>query len=899
MLTFDIQNLHHLFMKRVIILLSAAALATLFCCTGPVHFLTDKEYRQQVEDDFSSRMELLSGCEAIENVLTTVESAESLREREALTFLYAYMPLGDLADYDGSLWKEGVRIAFTARDQMPWGKNVPEDLFRHFVLPLRVNNENLDSCRTVFYGELKDRVKGMSMHDAILEVNHWCHEKVNYSPSDSRTSAPLATMTTSFGRCGEESVFCAAALRAVGIPARQVYTPRWAHTDDNHAWVEVWADGEWHYLGACEPEPELDIAWFTTTVQRGMLMHTKAFGRYSDKDADVISKTACYTELNVTENYVPVCSVDIQVVDSDKNPVRDALVEFKIYNYAEFYPAIKVLSDGDGMAEATFGMGDITVWASKGGRFGYIKVSVAEYAAVKEGRSFFRRLWNRMFHPNADVISVVLNHECGENFSDELDVVPPPASDVRNQLSEDVVEINKARLAKEDSIRNAYVATFPAGDRYTVSAFGNWEEIESFIFFNSSTPQRRKCAERMLDLMNEKDLRDTQCDILMDHITGYYKKCGEKEPISDYVLNPRVANEMLVPYVEFFRERWSDSLSINQIIDITKKVKIMDEQNPARIPVSPIGVARIGAADNHSRNIFFVALCRTSGIPARLDPVDYDPQYLQNGIWRDVDLDGVSEVAQCAKGRLVLEYSESAILDNPKYEIHFTLSKLETGSPQLLNFADNEGLEGSATFKSVFRNGVSLEAGCYLLTTGTRMASGKVLSSMTIFNIPADSTVKIPLMLRHDDLDLQVLGSMNAEDKITVLESEEGGSLSTGDRSILSVTGRGYFVLCFAVSGSEPCNHSIQSLLSEAPRFPSIILFPDVEEYEKVNWNTFPKVPENVTMAVNNKLIGQICRELRIETPQMPLTVIADTFGRIVYVSQGYNIGLGEQLKRL
>ncbi len=36
----------------------------------------------------------------------------------------------------------------------------------------------------VFFKELKERVKGMGMKDAILEVNHWCHERVTYQPSD-------------------------------------------------------------------------------------------------------------------------------------------------------------------------------------------------------------------------------------------------------------------------------------------------------------------------------------------------------------------------------------------------------------------------------------------------------------------------------------------------------------------------------------------------------------------------------------------------------------------------------------------------------------------------------------------------------------------------------------------
>jgi len=114
-----------------------------------------------------------------------------------------------------------------------------------------------------FFSGTQRESKNLDMYQAALEVNHWCHEKVTYKATDERTSAPLATVKTAFGRCGEESTFTVAALRAVSLPARQVYTPRWAHTDDNHAWVEVWVNGSWHYLGACEPEPELNRGWFT------------------------------------------------------------------------------------------------------------------------------------------------------------------------------------------------------------------------------------------------------------------------------------------------------------------------------------------------------------------------------------------------------------------------------------------------------------------------------------------------------------------------------------------------------------------------------------------------------------------------------------------------------------
>lgn len=109
------------------------------------------------------------------------------------------MPVWGCDGLFGDYYLENVRLSGQTRTEMPWGDLIPDELFRHFVLPIRVNNENLDDSRRVFYGELKDRVKHLSMKDAILEVNHWCHEKVVYRPSDARTSSPLASVKTAYG----------------------------------------------------------------------------------------------------------------------------------------------------------------------------------------------------------------------------------------------------------------------------------------------------------------------------------------------------------------------------------------------------------------------------------------------------------------------------------------------------------------------------------------------------------------------------------------------------------------------------------------------------------------------------------------------------------------------------
>lgn len=254
-------------MRYTTLLSGIICLLCLLAACGDSHFMTDASYRSRVERDFQQKKALMPQGD----LFAIFETSLSDYEREALEFLYAYMPLADIADYSGEFHLMNVRASRQAADEMPWGKRIPEDIFRHFVLPVRVNNEHLDSARVVFYKELKDRVKTLSLQDAILEVNHWCHEKAIYTPSDARTSSPLATVRTAYGRCGEESTFLVAALRSVGIPARQVYTPRWAHTDDNHAWVEAWADGKWYFLGACEPEPVLNLGWFNAPASRGMI----------------------------------------------------------------------------------------------------------------------------------------------------------------------------------------------------------------------------------------------------------------------------------------------------------------------------------------------------------------------------------------------------------------------------------------------------------------------------------------------------------------------------------------------------------------------------------------------------------------------------------------------------
>ena len=79
--------------------------------------------------------------------------------------LYRYMPLPDEIQYPREYWQQNVEKTLEVREKMGW--NIPEREFRHFVLPLRVNNENLDDFRTKYADTLCARVRGMSLADAL------------------------------------------------------------------------------------------------------------------------------------------------------------------------------------------------------------------------------------------------------------------------------------------------------------------------------------------------------------------------------------------------------------------------------------------------------------------------------------------------------------------------------------------------------------------------------------------------------------------------------------------------------------------------------------------------------------------------------------------------------------
>ena len=80
-----------------------------------------------------------------------------------------------------------------------------------------------------------------------------------------------------------------------------------------------------------------------------------------------------------------------------------------------------------------------------------------------------------------------------------------------------------------------------------------------------------------------------------------------------------------------------------------------------------------------------------------------------------------------------------------------------------------------------------------------------------------------------------------------------------------------------------------------------VFLFPSEEQYKKFNAAEFKGLPSTITYGIDtdDSIRKGIVQAMNLNNSILPVFIIADTFNRVVFVSQGYTIGLGEQLMKV
>jgi len=298
-------------------------------------------------------------------------------DREAIAFLLSNLPTVDLAVLAPADLLETVALTRETRERFPWGGAVPDDIYLSYVLPPRVSQEPLERARPYLLEQLEPRLEGTtSMRDAAIEVNRWCGERVGFRPTQRRDQGVFETLASGYGRCEEMMIVHISALRSVGIPARQAWTPYWAASDNNHAWTELWVDGEWHYTGACEPRDELDDAWFSGPAQEAALVLSAVFGEPADGE-EVYRDEERFALVNSTHRYGPTGVLTVHCARGGRAVAgRDVLVS--LWNFGALRPIARLETGREGDASITLGDGSYIVSAGDENGHDWALVEVAQ-----------------------------------------------------------------------------------------------------------------------------------------------------------------------------------------------------------------------------------------------------------------------------------------------------------------------------------------------------------------------------------------------------------------------------------------------------------------------------------------------------------------------------------------
>lgn len=771
-------------------------------------------------------------CAEVEAFLEGKEEDFSL----CLQYLYGHMAAQDVLSTPVEVFSDYVQATLKACQTLHYLRNVPPEIFFPYVLYHRVNSECLDNSRGFLFAELLPHVQRKSMEQAALSVNYWCYAHATYTPADVRTLGPLAILRRTLGRCGEESVLAVAALRSAGIPARQCYCPRWSHCDDNHAWVEVWIDDTWHYLGACEPEPVLNRGWFTAAASRAMLVDTKCWADWN--------RDALYQTVNCTAHYTKTQTFTVQVTENGL-PVNAARVRFQIVNYSELYTLWEALTDEQGYARFETGPGDLFVYAQYGQKVALKKADL--------------RLQN----------SITL--ELQESFPECIvtDLVPP--EDSSGEVPHQDPPHHKQLLSLCEAHLASRRAAFSENQGCLQHAALNVPALQAFLEDDRHSYAHK---EELLSTLRPKDFVDITHETLTDalEIASSARGLYPDDIFRNYLLAPRIADEMLLPHRQKIRDLFPQGFeNPGEILTwMHSHMQVLPDEGIRNYYPSAFGCLRCRQVPAFAWDMVFVALCRAFCFPARLDPHTGEAQWMDHhNTWHPIR---PGSLPVC----LTLEIPTGVKLN---YSEHITLGRWNSDDFSTLTYP-NLTIEG--------RHAFSLQSGYYRITVTTRQIDGT-------------ASVSVQHITLHDDLTLQILPP---EDQTPQRLKQLPLTLPEGPlQQLLQKTPKQNLLLIFADPGKEPTEHLLLEMLESAQDFQNlpcrILLL--TETTDALNHPTVQLLKSALTNLELSCLqdpdaLAALHRQMQVGDLRLPFVICTDTHSQGVYAEANYRIRMAQTL---
>lgn len=286
------------------------------------------------------------------------------------------------------------------------------------------------------------------------------------------------------------------------------------------------------------------------------------------------------------------------------------------------------------------------------------------------------------------------------------------------------------------------------------------------------------------------------------------------------------------------------------------------------------------AGSELSKKILFVAVSRTIGIPARLNPSDLSIQYYKEGRFFSV----ISMTGKSGRIKLVSGESTAWV-----YFQNWSLAVLKKGRYQSLHL---ESL--------TWENGLETEAeeGRYRLLTSNRLPNGNIFCKSYCFTLQAGETKELEISLKEAKLS-DMLENIEIAD-FTLLNSRRE------EISALDITRGSKNLLIWLEESKEPTEHILNELYDRQEEFNKtdaqiIFVIRNEKALEDPTISRTLKVLPGVkifydTFTSNVNTLG---RRMYVDPDKLPLIIVTNKELNGVYAASGYNVGTGDLLLRI
>ncbi len=888
----------------------------------------------------------------LEEIQRKLESC-TWEEQILMKFFYGTMPLRDLAEYEFEVFLDFVRHGILLYQTVEWCRRLPEEIFLNDVLYYRINSENIEACRPFFYGKLKGRIQAKTLEEAVLEINYWCAKQASYEASDLRTISPMGMYRAGAGRCGEESTFAVTAFRSVGIPARQVYAPWWAHCDDNHAWVEVYVNQTWHFLGACEPEERLDKGWFVNASSRALMVHARNFSdfgsafsvsEHSGTGEDAYNgewfqegELPCYQ--NVTMRYAKTRELQITVLESDGSPAEHAWVSVEVLNGAQYQSIAALETDVEGKAALRIGLGTVHLWAVKEGRAGeaLLNVETCSQARVEIGVCRMERpcaepgpsgqcsaqgdtaipQWSDIdFHAPKENLPESGNG-IGKTEHFGLKETTLPSSDAltgSRAINRD--RIRRAAMLRTERIEGYYqeelAEKYPGEQEILRLAAGNFSQLYQFLE-QDANPDRKW----LLHSLSPKDYKDARADILEEHLqyASVYRSVWMEEEaensraaLSDEALQCDAGYQKKLGDREIYMKYiLCPRIFFEELTCYRKELSAyFSEEEKELFRKNPKGIwDYIKSHIKYEERMDYRTIYSTPVSVLKLQSgTPVSQKILCTAICRTLGIPArISQPEQeveIYKNGSFVKLTGTAPEPCGKNPVSQAMLTLRREKEEEWNYSQNwtiarfgQGQFTTLDYQDVEFEGMELklelEPGYYRILTATRLPNGNQLAAECRIFLNKGQNLELPLKMRTGRLEELLMCSHFKDFEV----------LADGKRMPVSAWMKGdVHILAFLEPGEEPTEHVLNEILQQQESFRRMgvkiwFLLREGNVRKTAAWDkaiaALPKA--RIFQASFEDVVEPLARSMYTDPEKLPLLVIVNPGLQGVYACSGYRVG--------